>query len=75
MPVEFGCVLGRTQIGYNNVPRSQFITNLDRAFPVGKFESWERCRELFPHATLALGVSLNDRSALLRQASLLENGA
>jgi tetratricopeptide (TPR) repeat protein len=54
--------------------RSQFITNLDRAFPVGKFENWEKCRELFPHATLALDVTLSDRSALLRQASLLDNG-
>jgi len=53
--------------------RSQFITNLNNAFPIGKFENWTRCRELFPHATVALKMSLNDRDALLRQASLLDN--
>jgi tetratricopeptide (TPR) repeat protein len=53
--------------------RSHFITNLDKAFPIGKFENWEKCRELYPHATLAINTELNDQDALLRQASLLEN--
>lgn len=53
--------------------RSQFIANLDKAFPMGKFENWPKCRELFPHATLALNTKVLGRDALLRQASLLEN--
>lgn len=53
--------------------RYQFITNLDRAFPLGKFENWTKCQELFPHATLALNTEVLGRDALLRQASLLEN--
>jgi tetratricopeptide (TPR) repeat protein len=53
--------------------RSHFITNLDRAFPIGKFENWTKCRELYPHATLGINTELSDRDALLRQASLLEN--
>ena len=53
--------------------RSQFITNLDRAFPLGKFENRTKCRELFPHATLALHTEVHGRDALLRQASLLKN--
>ncbi|GAB7336030.1 hypothetical protein MBLNU13_g08849t1 [Cladosporium sp. NU13] len=53
--------------------RSQFITNLDRAFPLGKYDNWTECRELFPHATLALNTKVHGRDALLRQASLLEN--
>jgi tetratricopeptide (TPR) repeat protein len=51
----------------------QFITNLNSAFPVGNFENWTKCRELFPHALIAFNMTLNDRDAVLRQASLLDN--
>jgi tetratricopeptide (TPR) repeat protein len=50
-----------------------FITNLDSAFPVGNFENWTKCRELFPHATIASNMTLTERDAVLRQASLLDN--
>lgn len=53
--------------------RSRCIANLDSAFPIGKFENWTECQELFPHATWALKMDLKGRDALLRQASLLEN--
>ena len=51
----------------------QFITNLGDAFPVGNFENWEKCQELFPHVLIASTMTLKDRSAVLRQASLLDN--
>ena len=51
----------------------KFISNLDDAFPVGKFENWTRCQPLFPHAIGALEMKLADREGVLRQASLLRN--
>jgi tetratricopeptide (TPR) repeat protein len=51
----------------------QFITNLDSAFPVGNYENWTKCRELFPHATIASNMTLTDQDAVLRQASLLDS--
>lgn len=51
----------------------QFITNLESAFPVGNFENWTKCQELFPHVLIALRMTLNGRDAILRQGSLLDN--
>jgi tetratricopeptide (TPR) repeat protein len=49
----------------------QFMRNLEDAFPSGHFESWEKCRALFPHAMMALQTKLFDEEAIVRQASLL----
>jgi tetratricopeptide (TPR) repeat protein len=50
---------------------SQFISNLNDAFPFGTFENWELCRSLFPHAKAALGTHMTSRQAVVWQASLL----
>jgi hypothetical protein len=50
---------------------SQFISNLNDAFPEGNFENWEACRSLFPHAISALHTKVTGREAVLRKASLL----
>ena len=47
------------------------MRNLEDAFPSGHFESWEKCRALFPHAIMALQTKLFDEEAIVRQASLL----
>jgi tetratricopeptide (TPR) repeat protein len=54
---------------------SQFINNLDDAFPAGNFENWEACHSLFPHATAALHTEVTGREAALRKASLLHHSA
>jgi tetratricopeptide (TPR) repeat protein len=54
---------------------SQFISNLNDAFPAGNFENWESCRSLFPHATAALHTEVTGREAVLRKASLLIRSA
>ncbi|TKA24288.1 hypothetical protein B0A54_17934 [Friedmanniomyces endolithicus] len=50
---------------------SQFISNLDSAFPTGKFEVWAACQPLLPHAIAALEVDLLSTEARLQQAGLL----
>ncbi|KAM0714759.1 hypothetical protein Q7P37_009776 [Cladosporium fusiforme] len=52
--------------------QSQFINNLETAFPVGSCENWAKCQWLFPHAALALDTRVTDQDARLQQASLLE---
>jgi tetratricopeptide (TPR) repeat protein len=49
----------------------QFMRNLEDAFPSGHFESWKKCRALFPHAMMALQTKLFSEEAIVRQASLL----
>lgn len=50
---------------------SQFVSNLDDAFPSGKYEEWAVCQPLLPHAMAALDMNLLDTEAKLWQASLL----
>jgi tetratricopeptide (TPR) repeat protein len=50
---------------------SQFISNLNDAFPVGGHGNWETCRPLFPHAAAALHTKVTGWKAVLCQASLL----
>jgi tetratricopeptide (TPR) repeat protein len=54
---------------------SQFMTNLDEAFPKGFFKDREICRPLFPHVFAAMEVKLHDRNSILRRAMILTNGA
>ncbi|KAM0724011.1 hypothetical protein Q7P37_001002 [Cladosporium fusiforme] len=53
--------------------QSRFVHNLENEFPVGTFENWAKCRTLFPHAMIVLGLTLTDRDTVLRQGSLLYN--
>lgn len=52
---------------------SQFVRNLDNAFPDGRYENWEICEPLFPHAMVALELKLLGTEALAYQASLMNN--
>ena len=54
---------------------SQFISNLNDAFPEGNFENWEACRSLFPHAISAPHTKVTGREAVIRKASLLLHSA
>jgi hypothetical protein len=49
----------------------QFMSNLDKAFPPGRFENWKGCRSLFPHAMMAYQTKLIGEEAIVAQASLL----
>jgi tetratricopeptide (TPR) repeat protein len=53
---------------------SQFISNLNDAFPFGTFENWGTCRSLFPHVQAALDTDVTSRQAVIWQASLLLRG-
>ena len=35
--------------------KEKYIATMAETFPVGRYENWERCQVLFPHAELALG--------------------
>jgi tetratricopeptide (TPR) repeat protein len=50
---------------------SQFVSNLDDAFPSGEYEEWAVCQPLLPHATMALEMESLSIEAKLRQANLL----
>ncbi|KAK6430542.1 hypothetical protein LTR95_013305 [Oleoguttula sp. CCFEE 5521] len=52
---------------------SQFVANLSDAFPTGAIENWTVCRQLLPHAMLALEVKLCSRDALIAKSLLLHN--
>ncbi|KAF2475957.1 TPR domain protein [Lindgomyces ingoldianus] len=55
--------------------KAAFITNLCRAFPIGEYENWERCRELFPHAKLAVMQQPESEGARKEWAKLLYKAA
>jgi len=50
---------------------SQFISNLEEAFPTSEFGNWATCQSLFPHATAALYVEATGRETNLQLAKLL----
>ncbi|OQN98699.1 hypothetical protein B0A48_15365 [Cryoendolithus antarcticus] len=52
---------------------SQFVVNLSGAFPNGDFETWAVCRQLLPHAVLALETKLGNRAPLIQQSILLHD--
>lgn len=49
---------------------SQSIYNLNEVFPDGRFENWELCRSLYPHAMAALHTEMKGQKAVLWQAWL-----
>jgi tetratricopeptide (TPR) repeat protein len=54
---------------------SQFMMNLDKAFPDGNFEDRADCQLLFPHVSAAIKLEMQNRNAILGQASILAKGA
>jgi tetratricopeptide (TPR) repeat protein len=54
---------------------SQFMTNLNEAFPEGEFENKDICQPLFPHVFAAMDTKLHTHNATLLRASILEKGA
>ena len=50
---------------------SQFISNLEQAFPSGDIDNWTTCQSLFPHTMAALHVVATDRETNLQLATLL----
>ncbi|KAF2489044.1 TPR-like protein [Lophium mytilinum] len=55
--------------------KEQYIDNLCRAFPTGRFENWAQCQPLFPHAVSALLQQPRSKRSLERWALLLHNAA
>ncbi|KAK3614866.1 hypothetical protein LTR22_027643 [Elasticomyces elasticus] len=53
----------------------QFISNLEDAFPTGRHEDWHICQTIYPHVKASLGLKLEGRAAVLRNASLLYRSA
>ncbi|KAF7196075.1 Nephrocystin-3 [Pseudocercospora fuligena] len=54
----------------------QFVQNLDDSFPNGSNnENWPRCKRLYPHAIMALGVNLANDDGMLKHASLMHKAA
>lgn len=54
---------------------SQFMINLDDAFPEGGIEDSISCQPLFPHVYAVITLDLQNRISVLRQASILAKGA
>ena len=52
-------------------PQQQFVTNLNAAFPDGKYENWGTCQILFPHAQKAAQHEPGNDKALNDWADLL----
>ncbi|PVH73200.1 hypothetical protein DL98DRAFT_431749 [Cadophora sp. DSE1049] len=55
--------------------KHQFIMNLDAKLPTGKYENWERCQALFPHAQSAAAQRPKEQDFLLDWASVLYKAA
>lgn len=50
---------------------SQFISNLEEAYPTPEFENWTECQSLFPHAMIACNMTLTKEKSTRKQAALL----
>ncbi|GAB7335948.1 hypothetical protein MBLNU13_g08192t2 [Cladosporium sp. NU13] len=50
---------------------SQFISNLEEAFPTSDVDNWTTCQSLFPHTMAALCVEATGRETRLQLATLL----
>ncbi|KAJ4286525.1 hypothetical protein N0V90_013225 [Kalmusia sp. IMI 367209] len=55
--------------------KEQFVSILCRAFPTGRYENWERCQVLFPHATAALRKRPRNKESCKQWARLCHNAA
>ncbi|GAB7336903.1 hypothetical protein MBLNU13_g01181t2 [Cladosporium sp. NU13] len=52
---------------------SQFISNLEEAFPTAGVENWAMCQSLLPHVMTAFDIQVADQRSRLQQASLLQH--
>jgi tetratricopeptide (TPR) repeat protein len=55
--------------------KEKYITIINEAFPVGRYENWKTCRELFPHAELILAYRPTNEDYMAQWASILFNAA
>ncbi|KAJ5585729.1 hypothetical protein N7450_005516 [Penicillium hetheringtonii] len=55
--------------------KEQFINNLCQEFPIGEYENWERCRQIFPHVKSAILQRPDSQDSLRQWATLLYKGA
>ena len=55
--------------------KEKYITTMAEMFPVGRYENWERCQVLFPHAELALGYRPTNKKFIQKWATILFNAA
>ncbi len=51
--------------------KERFIKVMDEKFPVGRFENWTICRELFPHAEMAVECRPANEKFQTKWASIL----
>ena len=55
--------------------QQQFISCLHAAFPNGKYENWDICRILFPHAKSALSLRVREPQVSLQWAAVMFRAA
>ncbi|KAI1325824.1 P-loop containing nucleoside triphosphate hydrolase protein [Xylariaceae sp. FL0255] len=55
--------------------KKQFISRMAQVFPTGRFENWEACQSLFPHAERAIDYRPEDEESQKDWALLLYNGS
>ncbi|KAI7247500.1 hypothetical protein KC343_g6624, partial [Hortaea werneckii] len=54
---------------------SQFISNIEEAFPTSNISNWAMCQSLFPHTMAALHIEPTTRETKLQLATLLLRSA
>ena len=55
--------------------KERYIKIMDQAFPVGLYENWATCQQLFPHAEMILLYCPTNEDYLEQWASILLNAA
>jgi hypothetical protein len=55
--------------------KEQYVEVMDKVFPVGRYENWETCLELFPHAENVLVYRPTNEAHLEKWSSILFNAA
>ncbi|KAF2786683.1 hypothetical protein K505DRAFT_289284, partial [Melanomma pulvis-pyrius CBS 109.77] len=55
--------------------RDRFISNLCAEMPTGRYENWQKCQVLFPHARAALAQRPQDKKSLKEWALILYKAA
>ncbi|CAN9236433.1 unnamed protein product [Alternaria alternata] len=55
--------------------QGQFISNLCAEMPTGRYENWQKCQVLFPHARAALAQRPQNKESLREWAMLLYKAA
>ncbi|OCK81827.1 TPR-like protein [Lepidopterella palustris CBS 459.81] len=55
--------------------KEKYVTIINEAFPVGRYENWSTCQNLFPHAELILEYQPTNKVYLEHWSSILFNAA